>query len=65
MNRFELLRYERGLTISEVAEGTGLAIGTLRRLEDPDAKPTAPVVKRLADYYKVPVADLLGLKDAA
>lgn len=67
MNRYELLRYERGESVAHVAAKTGIAVGTLRRLEDPDldAKPTAPVAKALAAYYGLTITELLGLEDAA
>jgi transcriptional regulator with XRE-family HTH domain len=66
MNRFLMLRYEKGLTRAEVAIGSGVTAQTLKRLENDDTDtPSAPTVKKLADYYEVPVADLLGLKDAA
>jgi len=65
MNRFELLRYERGLTRGEVKAGTGLAYPTLKALEESDdPKPTAPVAKALADFYGMPVAEFLGLVEA-
>lgn len=64
MNRLALLRYERGLTLSQVAEGAGVHIRTLNKAEDGDT-PTAPVAKRLADFYEVSVAEVLGVGEAA
>lgn len=58
MNRFGRLRYERGLTLREVAEGSGVSMSTVIRIEG-DQKPGAATVKSLADYYKVQVSDLL------
>lgn len=66
MNRFELLRYERGESVAGVAARSGVAVGTLRRLEaEEDVKPSAPVAKALANYYGLSIADLLGLEEAA
>ncbi len=65
MNRFERLRYERGLTQAQVEEGSGVPVRTVRSLEGPDAplRPSAPTVKALADFYGVSVAELLGLPE--
>jgi transcriptional regulator with XRE-family HTH domain len=68
MNRIKLLRYGRGLTMSEVQSQTGVSYPTLRTLEEADEpQPTAPIAKTLADFYEVSVAELLGVetKDAA
>lgn len=64
MNHFELLRYERGLTRSEVSAETGIPESTLRTFEDgTTVKPRAPHAKTLADFYGVSVVELLGLDD--
>lgn len=66
MNRLRLLRFERGLKMQDVAEGTGLTRQTLRRLEsDETGEPSASTAKALADFYGVTVADLLGLEEVA
>ena len=62
MNRFELLRYGAGLTRAELADAAGIPVRTIRSLEDGSTqKPSAPVAKKLADFYELTVADLLGL----
>jgi transcriptional regulator with XRE-family HTH domain len=58
MNRFERLRFERGLTLREVQRGAELSYPTLIRLER-GGEPTAPVAKKLADFYGISVATLL------
>jgi transcriptional regulator with XRE-family HTH domain len=63
MNRFERLRFERGLTQAEVATGAEISIRTVIRLEREERKPSAAIVKALADFYEIPVAELLGLED--
>lgn len=60
MNRFKALRYERGLTITDVAKGAQISRPTVYALEQSDAVPSAPVAKALADFYGVTVAELLG-----
>lgn len=64
MNRFELMRYERGLTQQEVAEGAGVSRPTVMRLEQlREPKPTVRVAKALADFYGMTVAEFLGLDE--
>lgn len=67
MNRYELLRYERGLTRSDVVEGSGVSIATIQALETfGDArKPTAPVAKALADFYEISVPEFMGVEEKA
>lgn len=66
MNRFELARYEAGLTIAQAAERSSLSIRTVRRAEDETTeRPTAPTVKALARTYGKRVAWLLGQSDDA
>jgi transcriptional regulator with XRE-family HTH domain len=66
VNRFELARYEAGLTIAEAAQKARVSIRTIRRAEDEETEqPTAPVVKRLAVTYEKKVAWLLDADDRA
>lgn len=62
MNRFELIRYEHGLTRGELASASGVNERTLRYIEA-GSKPSAPTAKALADFYKISVAELLGVND--
>jgi len=66
VNRYRLLRYERGLTRSEVAGGSGVPERTIRDLEHPERErpPSAPIAKALADFYGMSVAELLGVDPA-
>lgn len=61
MNRYEILRYEHGLTRAELAEKTGLAERTIRYIETDDVKLNAPTAKALADFYDITVSQLLGV----
>lgn len=66
MNRFQLARYEAGLTIAQAAEQAVVSIRTIRRAEDEQTeRPTAPVVKALAETYGKPVAWLLDADSQA
>lgn len=60
MNRRELLRYERGLTATEVCQSANVSRPTLASFERGEMV-TAPVAKALADFYGLTVAELLGL----
>lgn len=62
MNRLKLLRYERGVELTEVAEAVGVNRQTLGRLEaGSTVQPNASTAKALADYYGLTVAELLGV----
>ena len=65
MNAVKLARYEKGETLTAVADATGIAVSTLSGYENDLRVPTAEKAKVLADYYGVTVVELLGLKDAA
>lgn len=65
MNRFYVERAGRGLTQQEVADGAGISRATVTALETRrDPRPHADTVSKLADFYKISVAELLGV-DAA
>jgi transcriptional regulator with XRE-family HTH domain len=63
LNRWALLRYERGLTLTEVADGSGVSTSTLKRLESDDKRPNAPTAKALADFYGLSITELLADPD--
>lgn len=59
------LRATRGLTITEVAEATGIKRGTLAGFERGKIEPHGPTLKRLAEYYAVPVRELFEEPEAS
>lgn len=62
VNHFQMLRYERGLTVQDVARRSGVSHMTIARLESGEtAKPLAPVAAALAKVYGVTIAELLDL----
>lgn len=63
MNRLRQVRKQKGLTLMKVAEDTGVPIANLSRYEREDADPKRETWLKLADYYCVPVAYLMGLPD--
>lgn len=63
MNRLRILRKNRRLTIKEVAYTVGIAENTLHQYETEKREPRRETWIKLADYYCVPVAYLMGLPD--
>lgn len=65
INPYELLRHEHGLSVDEVAKGSGLSSRTIIRLERGPVRPNAKTIKALADFYRVSVAELAEHKERA
>lgn len=63
MNRLREARKIKGLTLKEVAEDVGIADNTLQKYETEKREPKKETWVKLADYYCVPVAYLMGLPD--
>lgn len=61
MNRLREARKIKGLTLKEVAEDVGIADNTLQQYETEKREPKKETWIKLADYYCVPVAYLMGL----
>ena len=58
-HRLRLLRAERGLTLREVKELTGLDQWTITKIEHGKAHPRGITLGKLAKAYRVPLEDLL------
>ncbi|PPG28126.1 XRE family transcriptional regulator [Pseudoclavibacter sp. RFBB5] len=58
--RLREIRQARGMTLSEVADETGLSISTLSRLESGGRRPSLDALLPLARCYRVPLDDLVG-----
>jgi transcriptional regulator with XRE-family HTH domain len=58
--RLRSLRDQRGITLTEVAERTGISKSTLSRLENGQRRPTLELLLPLAQTYRVPLDDLVG-----
>ena len=63
MNRLRQVRKQKEITLKEVAEDTGIADNTLQQYETEKREPKKETWIKLADYYCVPVAYLMGLPD--
>lgn len=58
--RLRRVRQQRGLTLTEVAEATGMSKSTLSRLETGQRRPTLELLLPLAQAFRVPLDDLVG-----
>ncbi|RZU31559.1 helix-turn-helix domain-containing protein [Blastococcus saxobsidens] len=57
--RLRALRTERGATLTDVAETTGISVSTLSRLESGGRRPTLELLLPLARSYGVAIDDLV------
>ena len=58
--RLRRLRRQRGRTLADVSEATGIGVSTLSRLESGARRPSLDVLLPLARTYRVPLDDLVG-----
>ena len=58
--RLRKVREQRGVTLTDVAERTGISKSTLSRLENGQRKPSLELLLPLAQAYRVPLDDLVG-----
>jgi transcriptional regulator with XRE-family HTH domain len=58
--RLRRVRERRSLTLTEVAELTGISKSTLSRLENGQRRPSLELLLPLAHVYRVPIDDLVG-----
>lgn len=63
MNKLRQLRKQKGLTLKEVAEDTGILENLIGKYEREEREPKKETWIKLADYYCVPVAYLMGLPE--
>ncbi|GAA3392997.1 helix-turn-helix domain-containing protein [Cryptosporangium minutisporangium] len=58
--RLRALRAERGTTLTELSETTGISVSTLSRLESGQRKPTLELMLPLARAHQVQLDELVG-----
>ncbi|HST63735.1 MAG TPA: helix-turn-helix domain-containing protein, partial [Mycobacteriales bacterium] len=58
--RLRALRRDRGGTLAQLSETTGISVSTLSRLESGQRKPTLELLLPLARAYRVPLDELVG-----
>ena len=61
--RLRRVREHRGLTITEVADKSGISKSTLSRLETGQRRPSLELLLPLAQLYRVPLDELVGAPD--
>lgn len=59
-SRLRKVREQRGVTLTDVAQRTGISKSTLSRLENGQRKPSLELLLPLAQVYRVPLDDLVG-----
>ncbi|MDA0634934.1 XRE family transcriptional regulator [Nonomuraea sp. MCN248] len=58
--RLKRLRADHGLTLTGLAEATGISTSTLSRLESGQRRPTLELLLPIAQAYQVPLQELVG-----
>ncbi|MFC4053408.1 MULTISPECIES: helix-turn-helix domain-containing protein [Actinomadura] len=58
--RLKRLRQERGITLTALAETTGISVSTLSRLESGKRRPSLELLLPLAQAHHVPLDELVG-----
>jgi transcriptional regulator with XRE-family HTH domain len=58
--RLRALRRQRAITLTDLAETTGISVSTLSRLESGQRRATLELLLPLARAYEVPLDDLVG-----
>ncbi|GAA2407280.1 XRE family transcriptional regulator [Nonomuraea africana] len=58
--RLKRLRTERGVTLAELAEATGISKSTLSRLESGQRRPNLELLLPIAQAHQVPLDELVG-----
>ena len=58
--RLRALRQQRGATLTQLAQTTGISVSTLSRLESGQRKPTLELLLPLARAYGVPIDELVA-----
>jgi transcriptional regulator with XRE-family HTH domain len=61
--RLRRVRSQRGLTLTEAAERTGISKSSLSRLENGQRRPSLELLLPLAQTYRVPLDELVGAPD--
>ncbi|MEV3981531.1 helix-turn-helix domain-containing protein [Nonomuraea sp. NPDC049758] len=59
--RLRALRQRRGVTLTQLAEATGISVSTLSRLESGGRRPTLELLLSLARAHQVPLDELIDV----
>ena len=58
--RLKRVRSQRGVTLHDLSERTGISTSTLSRLENGQRRPSLELLLPLAQAYRIPLDDLVG-----
>ena len=58
--RLKRVRSQRGVTLHDLSERTGISKSTLSRLENGQRRPSLELLLPLAEAYRIPLDDLVG-----
>jgi len=58
--RLKRVRSQRGVTLHDLSERTGISTSTLSRLENDQRRPSLELLLPLAQAYRIPLDDLVG-----
>lgn len=58
--RLKRIRAQRGVTLADLSERTGISKSTLSRLETGQRRPSLELLLPLAQVYRIPLDDLVG-----
>ena len=58
--RLKRIRAQRGVTLTDLSDRTGISTSTLSRLENGQRRPSLELLLPLAQAYRVPLDDLVG-----
>jgi transcriptional regulator with XRE-family HTH domain len=61
--RLRRVREQRGMTLTDAAQRTGISKSTLSRLENGQRRPSLELLLPLAQAYRVPLDDLVGAQE--
>lgn len=62
-NRIRELRAEKGVTLTELEDSTGLSTSAVSQYENGNRKPKIETWQKLADYFGVSVSYLQGIEE--
>ncbi|MFB4284639.1 helix-turn-helix domain-containing protein [Nonomuraea sp. MTCD27] len=63
--RLKRIRTQRGVTLTDLSERTGISKSTLSRLENGQRRPSLELLLPLAQTYRIPLDDLVGAPEVA
>ncbi|MFN8524826.1 MAG: helix-turn-helix domain-containing protein [Chloroflexota bacterium] len=62
--RLRTVRHERGTTLAQLSDATGISLSTLSRLESGQRKPTLELLLPIAHAHRVPLDELVGADES-